>query len=1213
GKLTSSVATLFEGPRASDNPLADTPGARLRAPLDPAEPHLLLSAEAIAWQLRQLELSALAAEQVSADAAVSLAFRRDRSCRHLTPAAFGWVLAHRSLDPLRRRSLLERIDRTGLPGLVDAIAADLADPSSKGFGSLPVHGRLTADELEALAAARPALATEPTWVEQRLARLAPPATVDLERDPAAQRAHLDALWDRVERLPPSFASLRAHVAYHRLAWDHRAGVIDRGHLLAYLSVPRRVGYARTDWLAGFEPARVAALDHGYAAVTGLPSVGDDEPLVRELLGALLATEDGAAFAELVDRRWLEQLLAEVRLLAGDSAVERWTALLGPSRVAELRERVEIAFAPDRPIAFARDQPIALDVVVKNAWPLSVRVFRVDTEAVHRATGREVAIDVDLDGSVPGISFVVASDAPPVRRARHTVRIPGTERPGTYVIELVGNGRASRASIRKGDLRCAATPTPTGTAVTVVDERGEHVPTAVIHLGGRVYTPDAGGAVWLPFSTRPGPASALVVDGDLAVPATIPLAAEAPTLHARFLLDRQALQPGRSAAVVARFELRRGGVPASVERIEAPYVELVTVDRAGVTSRVRRLVALADDRDVTVDLPVPDHLRSVTLAVGGRVRDESEQRAVDLRHEESMAVGTLHDTAETELLALERATAGWRLALLGKSGEPRPGRAVSVALTHRYGALPLEVVLGTDPQGRIDLGALPDVTEIAASVAGREHRWWLGPTEPWRPTPRTVSAGTPTWIALPAGAPPDASLVAMGRFGPVRHLDERVRAVPGGLEIGGLEPGEYSLWTASGSVGLTVVPALAPTARGFVTTARDLRPLTVPAPALGRVEREGDALVVEVAHPGPRTRVHVVWLPLWPAHGFSPDLGVEPPPDPPSVRIDPPDARYVGGRDIGDEARYVLDRRTAPRRAGTMLERPSLLLNPYAVGATTTARHAPMGGSAWAASAAAPAPIQVGGPGGSYGGGRLELALAPYDWLDRPVEVTSPPDLSGAIRLAIPAGVSVAWVVCVDPRGGGSRGVPVGDAPPPARDRRLPEAFPAGRHLRQRKALVPMPRGAAPPPATATAQVVRVDTVDVAYRALCAAGAPATELAAWDFLPRWGTLPREEKLRLYSERACHELSLFVAFKDRPLFEQVVRPYLANKLHPTFVDRWLLGEDLRPWSAPHRLARLNAFERALLARAVPEARGALARNLADAVEAGPVDPARDERLV
>lgn len=68
GRLTTAFASISDGPMASDNPLRDKVRSRLRPALDAAEPHLLLSAEAIAWQLRQLELSALAAEEVDTEA-----------------------------------------------------------------------------------------------------------------------------------------------------------------------------------------------------------------------------------------------------------------------------------------------------------------------------------------------------------------------------------------------------------------------------------------------------------------------------------------------------------------------------------------------------------------------------------------------------------------------------------------------------------------------------------------------------------------------------------------------------------------------------------------------------------------------------------------------------------------------------------------------------------------------------------------------------------------------------------------------------------------------------------------------------------------------------------------------------------------------------------------------------------------------------------------
>jgi hypothetical protein len=47
------------------------------------------------------------------------------------------------------------------------------------------------------------------------------------------------------------------------------------------------------------------------------------------------------------------------------------------------------------------------------------------------------------------------------------------------------------------------------------------------------------------------------------------------------------------------------------------------------------------------------------------------------------------------------------------------------------------------------------------------------------------------------------------------------------------------------------------------------------------------------------------------------------------------ALYIAGRNIGDEYRYILDRKYAKKYPGSMLERPSLLLNPWAVRGTET--------------------------------------------------------------------------------------------------------------------------------------------------------------------------------------------------------------------------------------------------------------------------------------
>lgn len=53
------------------------------------------------------------------------------------------------------------------------------------------------------------------------------------------------------------------------------------------------------------------------------------------------------------------------------------------------------------------------------------------------------------------------------------------------------------------------------------------------------------------------------------------------------------------------------------------------------------------------------------------------------------------------------------------------------------------------------------------------------------------------------------------------------------------------------------------------------------------------------------------------------------------------------------------------------------------------------------------------------------------------------------------------------------------------------------------------------------------------------------LVEFSFLIHWPSLKVEEKRTLLSKHGCHELHFFIHQKDTPFFEEVVRPFLANK--------------------------------------------------------------------
>ncbi|MFH0945456.1 MAG: hypothetical protein V2A76_09700, partial [Planctomycetota bacterium] len=75
------------------------------------------------------------------------------------------------------------------------------------------------------------------------------------------------------------------------------------------------------------------------------------------------------------------------------------------------------------------------------------------------------------------------------------------------------------------------------------------------------------------------------------------------------------------------------------------------------------------------------------------------------------------------------------------------------------------------------------------------------------------------------------------------------------------------------------------------------------------------------------------------------------------------------------------------------------------------------------------------------------------------------------------------------------------------------------------------------------------------------------------------------------------------KDPEFFSAVIRPYLANKAHKTFLDHWLLQDDLSGYLDPWAFSRLNVVERILLSRRLPGQAESVARHVNELLELEP----------
>jgi hypothetical protein len=1136
------------------------------------------------------------------------------------------LLDEDKLDADKRRHLLSRLRRPDHPRLVERIAQDLKHRDSNGFGSHPVHGLLLEAQLDELARLRPGVADEARWVDEKVKRLRPGPDVAWEEDLALREAYLEKLWRFVGGLTPAHNSLKAHVLYHRLDLDRSKGVFDRGRFLEYVKLPRSTSYGEPRWLEKREHRdNLASLAADFRATTLLPAPGDDEPLVRDYLASFFEkAEDWKPFDTYVRDDYLRRVFATTKLLAGAGKAEKWLAVLDdPAATRALHEEVSIELARTNRSALRADDSVSLDVFVKNVPTLVVKVFEVNALNYILATGREPDTSIDLDGLVASETQTHEYAEPPLRRVKRTFSFPSLRKPGLYVVELIGNGRSSRALIRKGRLRCLERPGAAGHVFTILDEANRPLPDATLWLSGREFKPDAEGAIRVPFSTAARTQPIVLRHGELATLDRFEHRAETYAFRAGIFVDRESLLERREAQVAVRAEVLVAGEPASVAVVEQPSLVVTSTDRHGTsTSKEIAPFVLKDDEESVCAFQVPEDLASIQFSVRGKVDNISLGVKEDLVASRSFELNGIDATSETEALHLARTAEGYVLSLLGKTGEPRADRPVSLTFEHGSYVPTLSATLQTDARGRIVLGALPGIERVAAeSPAGVTETWRLRGDEARYPAALHGRAGET--LAIPyVGVARKVSHEAFSlleRNGDTFVRDHRAKLslTSGFLEMAGLAAGDYSLLLKESGAAIEVRIAEGAVRAGWVTG--DVRLLQARAAKwlqVVSVTTKGDAVEVQLANATSSTRVHVVGTRFVPPHSIFDGLGAAVPAALRGLYPSRSLSAYVSGRELGDEYRYVLERRFAKKLPGNMLSRPGLLLNPWAMRRTDTfVQHAAPGAGYAASAAPAPGrPLTEALSQESEGVGRGTFAN--LDFLAEPAAVilNLRPDAKGVVRVSRDsvAHANQITVLALDTEDAVTRTAALPEVDKAHRDRRLLLGLDPAKHFTEKKQITCL--AAAGKLEVADITTTRLEAYDTLGRVFALFGTLSNDpvLQQFSFVRNWPTFSDAEKGSRLSEFACHELHFFVSKKDPAWFAKVVAPYLRNKRAKTFLDRYLLGDDLSEYLTPWAHGRLNVVERILLAGRIAGEGPHTARHVSDLFELLPRDLETQNRL-
>ncbi|MFO1439281.1 MAG: hypothetical protein U1F81_13265 [Verrucomicrobiaceae bacterium] len=1159
------------------------------------------------------------------------ALNNDRGLQSLSQDALAALIRDQvPLTPDQRRAVLQKLQRPDVPNLIEAVKADFQAEPSIGFGDLPIHRQLLISQLDEL---RGQNIGSTSFIYTYLRKLAPSADVSLEYDEAEREAWLDRVWAFAGGIQ-SHKTLKARILYLRLDHDRKKGVYDRERFLSYLKLPRRMPYINEEFLRTYN-SDWCDLDADLSdPLISSPPIHNDEELVRDYflhLFAASAKADSnprdllAPWIEHVSDNWLKPILAEALITNGIGNPERWASLISPTEFQQLKDRVDIEFPATNAPQFLPGDDIAFDVIVKNTPKLIVKIFELNTLNFFQTQQRQLNTDLNLDGLVANSEQTHAFEGGPFGRTRQKFAFPDLKgKRGAWIIEFIGGGRSSRALIRTGQWHILQQTGPAGDLILVLDEKNQPVKDAVAWFEGRKFSVDEKlGRIAIPFTNQPGTKNLIIGDaaGTFATLTQFNHHAEEYRLDAQFHIEREQLLARREATLAVRTALMLGETHLAPELLTEPKLTITSTTHDGIsTTREVKDLKLSAGSVLTHTLSVPERLATLAVTLSGKVEvlsNGGEKRDLNASHTWTLnGIDKTEATSDGHLSTFD----GQRIfELLGKNGEPVADQQIVFTFKHRDFTRMQTHALKTDDQGRVALGKLEGIEQLTAkSPNGRSGSWTLEDADATLAT--TIHTMEGATVTIPRNGASVESVSLLAHTAEVFSADFKSLIYFGDsfINVTCLPAGDYSLQIGGKVITIKAIKG-EPIGGWGLGKHRKLELKGTMPLHITETTTDKDFITVKLAHSSPFARVHVTASRFEPEKSLFDGLGgftrfgaaSGTPARNPNL--------YSAGREIGDEYRYILERRYSKLFPGNMLTRPGLLLNPWEIRSTDldalgnqAGEGASMtrGGATGALEAPKAMPAKkMKQQAGPQGGTNLDFLAS-----SAPVIYNLIPDKDGIVRIErkMLGDRQHVQIYAEDLQNASWRTLTLPEVPTKFADQRLARNLDPAKPFTQKKEITVLDTGKSLTLADIiTSELETYDTLGGVHSLFTTLSGNG-HLAEFAFVLNWPKLKDDEKLTHYGKHACHELNLFIQRKDKPFFDKVIAPYLANKKDKTFMDEYLLGLDLAKHLEPWAYARLNIVERILLGSRIQNEAPNAARHVRELWEMIPPNPEEADRL-
>lgn len=1108
-----------------------------------------------------------------------------------------YQISTKKLKSEQLQNLLNQYSYNDLPNMVDLVLADFQNDPNRSFGDLTTHLKLTQKQMNELIKKKPNLLTEEKFVNTYLLKLNANLPANFANKPLLVKKHLLDCWAYVKELNPSFNSLKANILFSYLTVCLELNQPDNNLFLEYLKLPRNAFYANNEFYQKANHTNAfIQFDKEFSNISYIPIIRSDSKLIETyLFGLIKSSANMSSYQNYFEKSYFNKLEAETKIKTGLGKPEDFYQILGSSELENLKNSVEVSFTEQNAKFHLTNDAIKLFLQIKNINELEIQVFKLNMLDYYRSKNSEIDHNVSLEGYIPNFTKKISYKFPSYIRHEEMVELTEITKPGVYVIELLGNGIKTRTFIQKGAIYPAVYESNNGHEIQLFDDSQNQILNFTVYFGKHELHSDDKGVILIPYTDKnnTGAKKLIFSHQEIVCLHQFNHKQEGYDFSNLILNSLESFIPNQNAKILFKPCLKQNDKPVSLDGVKKIIADVALYNNANekISSQSFKFDKLMEIYEA--DIFIPESATKIEFLISALTTSKFNGEDLQLNSRNEIVLSGA--TAQSNILGMyfRKQKDNYQIECLNKAGMPQANVCLLISLYHQYLTKPFQVTLQSDQKGIIQLGALKGIRLVEAKDSNLLTSRWYVNSGFITSRPGELVALQNNNLEIPVDTVnakniKESFLLLMQEGGNIlEDLTDELKIENEMLKIPTNSVGEFILYDKKNFGSLRVLILNGKKQNKYYVAEDKISDITSYLPhqiVLESIDDKNNLIKGKILNTHKSMKAY-----MWTGRyiGYSPDFcfGNNDLFEWPSYQrpLTLKFNQYFESIKLSSEQKYIIDRKDIKKFPGNLLPMPSTLLNPWDTSLADSFDGSGLGGGSFGTRSGGGKRRAVMRGGGSMAT-KSEIYNNSLEFLpnSKIVEINVQKDGLFEVDIKDFKDQCDLEFGVISPYGFTIKELALTPSKNTLIDNRQTKNDPVlNDKLPTTSMVVVQPDKQATFLLGADKEVFKIDSLSK-LKSTLDRFVNHQQFNDFYFLEIWNSLSEDQKLLNYKKYACHELHFYLYQKDQKFFNAQIKPFLKNKQKKSFIDQWLLDEDLSAYLGINQFNQLNLFEKILLAK-------------------------------